>query len=401
MSRMSRTEAARGTLREAALAETDSFRVLVIEDSETVAGMFKELLKEEFSAEVTVATNCEEARDALSGGTFDIVTLDYRLPDGHGHELLMEITMEDDHPPVIMVTGHGDEEIAALSLRLGASGYVVKDRGLNTMLIDAVNNALDEIALSAAESDLRESEERYRLLVEGSLFGIMVHDGFNILYVNDSAARISGYPRDHFENIKDVLDLLDPSEREKVVNYMRRRLAGEDVPEIYETSITREDGTRADVQLANAMADSGGRPIVMVTIVDITAQKTAQRRLEEEKAFLDAALDAINDIFCVFDLEGGLARYNRALLDRTGYSEEELSDRKMDELFMGGDFNTDSGELVRLLRAGNTVFFTSLIPKEGKDLPYELTVSLLEAPDGNDIAFCIVARDVSGREGAR
>jgi len=107
---------------------------------------------------VETAENCALARNKLSSETFEIIILDYKLPDGDGLELLEEITTTDDHPPAIMVTGHGDEETAARSFRVFASGYVVKDDKLTTMLTEAVEKGLSELAIKNAE------KERERLL---------------------------------------------------------------------------------------------------------------------------------------------------------------------------------------------------------------------------------------------
>jgi PAS domain S-box-containing protein len=271
-------------------------RILIVEDSLTVAGMLEDLLKTEFDIEVRIARDCKSTRKILSEETFDIIMLDYRLPDGHGHQLLEE-TKELEKPPLaIMVTGHGDEDIAALSLRLGAFGYVVKDSSLSSVLPDVIEKALNEIALSRAEEKLLESEERYRLLADNSLSGIVLHDGFNILYTNESVSRICGYPEEHFTTIKDILNLLVPGERDRVVKYMKSRLSGEEAPEIYDTRLTRKDGSIAEIQLMNTLTRLKGKLVILVTINDITERVNAQNALKEEKAFIEAALNTLPDI---------------------------------------------------------------------------------------------------------
>ena len=58
--------------------------------------------------------------------------------------------------------------------------------------------------------ELRESEERYRALADGSLFGLMVHDGENILYANDRIFKMSGYDRKELQAMTDVFAALEP-----------------------------------------------------------------------------------------------------------------------------------------------------------------------------------------------
>jgi signal transduction histidine kinase len=137
-------------------------RALVVEDEPETALQLKKILEKKFSLEVETALDCATARKKLAGGQFDIVTLDFMLPDGRGVDFLEEITSVDGDIRVIMVTGHGDEETAVRSFRSSASGYVVKDAHLHARLVEAVENALTELDLKAAQEELRRREERYR-----------------------------------------------------------------------------------------------------------------------------------------------------------------------------------------------------------------------------------------------
>lgn len=116
---------------------TRKMRALVIEDDSEMANLVAALLRRKFSIEAEIAPDCATAHRLLTAEDFDLITLDYRLPDGAGLDLLDEIT-EPGASPVIMVTGYGDEETAARSFRSRASGYVVKDNRLPAMLSGAV-----------------------------------------------------------------------------------------------------------------------------------------------------------------------------------------------------------------------------------------------------------------------
>ncbi len=132
----------------------NTLTVLVVEDEPGVAKMLKMLLEQELEAGVDIALDCASAHELLSSNSYDLITLEYQLPDGDGLSLLEEILKMDGAPPVIMVTGHGDEHTAASAFMLGASGYVVKDKRLSTLLLDAVEHALSELKLRRAETNL-------------------------------------------------------------------------------------------------------------------------------------------------------------------------------------------------------------------------------------------------------
>ncbi len=87
-------------------------RILVVEDDEATGTVICKLLFLKLSADVTLASDCTQAREKLASMTFDLVTLDYQLPDGDGLQILGEIASHENHPPVLMVTGHGYEQTA-------------------------------------------------------------------------------------------------------------------------------------------------------------------------------------------------------------------------------------------------------------------------------------------------
>jgi len=130
------------------VGESRKLRVLVVEDEPDFARQLTRILQKNFSAEVTVAPDIKSARERINDCEFEIVTFDYQLPDGDGLSMIQEITGGlNKPPPVIFVTGHGDEQTAETAFRLGACGYVVKDEKLPGMFTEAVKDALAGIGL--------------------------------------------------------------------------------------------------------------------------------------------------------------------------------------------------------------------------------------------------------------
>ncbi|MBN1288435.1 MAG: PAS domain S-box protein [Actinobacteria bacterium] len=129
---------------------------LVVEDDRDTAEIMKKLLEKKFHAHAEMVENCTQARDKVNATHFDLVTLDYQLPDGNGLKLLREIKEKRDAPAVLIVTGKGDEQVAANSLKFGASAYVIKDQKIASSLPEAVENVLDRIALTSARKHIDE-----------------------------------------------------------------------------------------------------------------------------------------------------------------------------------------------------------------------------------------------------
>src|SRR5882762_2619217 len=100
-------------------------RVLVVEDSKTQAQQIK-LLLEDASYEVEIAQHGLEAMAALRRAVPDIVLTDLEMPQMNGLELVEAVRRDFAWVPVVLMTAHGSEEIAALALRKGAASYVPK-----------------------------------------------------------------------------------------------------------------------------------------------------------------------------------------------------------------------------------------------------------------------------------
>jgi CheY-like chemotaxis protein/tetratricopeptide (TPR) repeat protein len=102
-------------------------RVLVIEDDADTAELLRRTLREAGFAIELVASG-HAGRRRLAEGDVDVVLLDYRLQDEDGITCLQAIHRRDPGLPVVVMTGHGSEEIAVEAMKSGATDYVVKHR---------------------------------------------------------------------------------------------------------------------------------------------------------------------------------------------------------------------------------------------------------------------------------
>lgn len=81
----------------------------------------------EFTMTLVACTNADAARAALAGQAIDVIVLDYLLGADTGLDLLRALRDSGDRRPVIVLTGKGDERIAAAMMRAGADDYLVKE----------------------------------------------------------------------------------------------------------------------------------------------------------------------------------------------------------------------------------------------------------------------------------
>jgi diguanylate cyclase (GGDEF)-like protein/PAS domain S-box-containing protein len=131
------------------------------------------------------------------------------------------------------------------------------------------------------EAVLRESEERFRNLIEGSVQGIYIHRDFEMIFVNQAFAEIMGYESAD-ELLKDNETLyqhLAPHERERIRAYAEARVRGEDVPIRYEYDALRKDGKIVTLQNAVRVVNWEGEQAIQSTVIDVTEARSLSEQL--------------------------------------------------------------------------------------------------------------------------
>jgi len=150
----------------------------------------------------------------------------------------------------------------------------------NGRLLGIARDATERLA---AEERLRRSEASFRMLIERSPFGIVVHRMGKIIYANSECARMLGWA-DAREGIgKPVIELAHPDDHPRIGERIRRLLAGEPVVPFTEERIKRADGTYFHASVGGMSVEFEGERAIVVLARDITDQ----RRVEEQLARAD------------------------------------------------------------------------------------------------------------------
>lgn len=118
--------------------------VLIVEDDETTQQVIQQVLSQEETIETKVVGTGARAVDLAVSGGFDVVLLDYRLPDVDGLQVLQQLRQTEAPPAVVFLTGEGDEQVAYRALSEGAVDYLVKDPSTYRRLPDLLRKAHDE-----------------------------------------------------------------------------------------------------------------------------------------------------------------------------------------------------------------------------------------------------------------
>jgi len=151
--------------------------------------------------------------------------------------------------------------------------------------------AIDINEQKKIEEALRDSEERFRLIVENSHDGItIIDDDFKIIYANSQLSRMVGYPKEEMVG-RDFRKFLDKESKVMVQHKYIRRLRGENAPLRCEFRVLRKNGEKKDVEIKSSeIRDRQGRIRIIGQLLDITESK----RMEEERKRFEERLSALN-----------------------------------------------------------------------------------------------------------
>ena len=296
------------------MSQHPRIRVLLVEDSPDDARLIHVLLGKATEADVIITHEDRLAKGLarLERDRFDVVLLDFSLPDSFGLDTFLRVHQTAPKVPVIVLTSLDDDELAAHAVREGAQDYLVKREVDTRLLVRSIRYA---IARQTADDALRDSEERYALAVEGANDGVFDWDlRSDSIYFSPRWKKMLGYsefeigpsPREWFERIHpdDV-----PTFRRKLSGH----LDGKSGHFRLEHRMRSADGTWLWV-LTRGLATLGadGKPSRMAgSQSDITARKVAEEKLQHD-ALHDDLTSLANRVLFMDRLSCALADFERA-----------------------------------------------------------------------------------------
>jgi PAS domain S-box-containing protein len=142
---------------------------------------------------------------------------------------------------------------------------------------------------------LKESELKYRTIVEHSIQGIVIVQDYCIVFANSSFEKIMGFTSDELLSLSpdEVRNLVHPDDRSIAWEQYDKRLAGKKVPKMYDFRVIRKDGSDCWVEAFSARIEFLGKPANLATFVDITKRKKAENSFKEQSVNLQDTNSAL------------------------------------------------------------------------------------------------------------
>jgi two-component system sensor histidine kinase VicK len=240
-----------------------------------------------------------------------------------------------------------------------------------------IATGIDVTTQRSAEATLRESEARYRQLIEGSLGMICTHDlRGNLLTINHHGAETIGQTVEAMTG-HNLADFIVPDRKAALPDYLRQIAETGEAQGLLHLS--HSDGDIRVVAYRNKLIVTPGRaPYVLGFGVDISEQVRAEGRLRILRRQSDSILESVGDGIYGIDLEGKVTFVNAAAAQMLGYKQDEMLGRDMHQLIHhtradGTPYNDADSPIRKSLNDFDTVRISNEVfwRKDGTSFPVE------------------------------
>ncbi len=329
-----------------------SEKILVVDDEMSVLRVVKRFL-DRWGYSSSQTQSAAEAKELLLQEEYALLLTDIKMPGESGLELTQYVKSTYPDMIVIFLSVLEDQDTAEAAMQTGAFAYLTKPLRYNELLLflqnglhrrrlemenrryvteleDKVKERTQELEqalseLQASQAALKESEEKFRVAIEHSNEGVLMHHQGRILYANAKFAEMFGAqsPDDYID--QDITTIVHPDDLERISEIITRRERGETVPERYEFLGLRKDGRPVDLEVSVARTRYQDRTVTLAFFRDVTSQKAARKAIEDSEERLRTILNAVQAGILIIDRnDKSIVQANPVALKMIGAQEEQV-----------------------------------------------------------------------------
>ena len=354
----------------------------------------------------------------VQDGKFQYVNPQFQEITGYtGHELLGTQSLDYVHPEDReTVRGKAIDCLKGRSSSAYEYRYLRKDGDVLWILervasivhrgrLATVGSFMDITERKRAEHALRDSEEKYRNLVERANDGILIIQGGIIKYANQRLAEMGGYTLSDLIGVP-FISFVHPDEVRNAANRYKRRMAGETLESVYETVLRRKDRSDLHAEINAGVVTYDDSAADLVFVRDTTERRKAEENARQSEIKYHTALESARDGIIIIDSDGIVVDVNQTCLGALGCNSKDevvgshvvglLAPETQREMEQGL-----WGSLLKTLAEGKGyVTNLELVARsaDGRQFPIEVNVSRLSDERGQGRGGVIVIRDITERK---
>ena len=377
--------------------------VLIADDDIQIRRMLSRFLENE-NCRFFEASNGKEAVDIVRNHWVDLAILDIVMPEMDGVEALKQIKEINRAIQVLIVTGHAElESVRQIIFDYGAFDYLLKpfDMGelkltirralreremvvRSDLLREDLENRIAELERDFKEKTfrLRESQIKYRNIVESSSDAILITQGGLVKFANSVVMKSTGYAREEILNVA-FIDFLHPEDRPAGLDKFGKRSVDEKRSSVSRFRLMKKDGSFFWVEDHAAKTLWEQDPAVLHVIRDISERMKIEESLKIKDAALATAISGIG----LVDFSGHLTYANKAFCRMWGYHNEDEIVGKSFQSFFKNEIE-GARAIAELKNSGGYIDQLSAVRKDGATFYVQISASMVT--DDSDRPICIM-----------
>ncbi|HIK14668.1 MAG TPA: PAS domain S-box protein [Leptolyngbyaceae cyanobacterium M33_DOE_097] len=252
-----------------------------------------------------------------------------------------------------------------------------------------------------AEIKLRESEERYRALMEGASDAILIADlEGNLLSGNRTAEKLLGYSRAEISQLT-VDQIHPPPDLDRHITLFSNIFYTRS-EQLLNTTVLHKDGTIIPVDITASLIEVGGKSIVLGSFRDITERKAAELALRDSEARFRNYFEQALVGMAITSPTQKLIEVNDKLCEILGYSREHLTQLNWDALTHPDDLIVNLANFEQVLSGQRDGYAMDkrFIRKDGEIIYASIAVRCLRKADSSVDYFIVLIQDITARKQA-
>ncbi len=288
----------------------------------------REIYRHYLQAESRYIYNISEAESGTDGLLScrlkkpDIILLDFSLADINGLDFLANLSeqMANSRPPVIMITGQGNESVAVKAIKSGVYDYLVRDETTPEFLLQAVQSAIENAELcqkvkateEQSKEALQKSEEQLRFLQQAANVGFWDWNLVtNTATCSDKYYELHGLelgtPISYEISLASVLE----QDKKRLDKHVRQALEQGTKLNIEFRILHPVWGVRWLAAIGQIFYNSQGRSYRMMGMVlDISERKKVEEELQQSQRFTQQIIETVPGLVYIYDLNEQLTKKN-------------------------------------------------------------------------------------------
>jgi diguanylate cyclase (GGDEF)-like protein/PAS domain S-box-containing protein len=377
-----------------------SASILYIEDDESLAQLVKRRISK-VGHQVLLAQGGRSALETVNNQQFDLLIIDYQLPEFNGLQLIEQLTGLNSDTPIIMVSGQNDIHVAVQALNLGCMDYLIKD-GLAylDLLPVRIQTVLERRQLllqkQHAESESQKAQaslaRAQHLAKIGNWEWIA---GENSAWWSEEEFEIFGLNKNNYPDgvsLKDYLHCIHPDDRNMVVAMEEKALQGQTIEFDYRLLLAENELRWIHAIINAEIDDTNFVRRFYGTSQDITDKRESEYQLMLAQRVFDSTTEAI----MIADAKTKVLSVNPAFTRITGYQPEEILGQKTSYLKSGkhdASFYQSMWETLNKKGAWSGEIWNR--NKQGEIYPEWLSISVIFNHHGEIDQYVSIFSDIS------